>query len=228
MTTEFKYQCDFCHARFKTETRFMKHHCKEMKRAEDFRSLEGQAAHLFYKSWMKYKHHTTMTNPIAFRDSRYFNVFLKFVDFVRRAQLPDTDAFIELMVKQRIEPNLWTDERAYGKYLEWVTRVMATEKLIEITVKTMFDIADVAHVDVGDVFDNITPNELIQLLHQRRISPWILLNSKKFTEFFRDKTTSEERVIMESIINPEYWMKRFKTHPDDLKLAKDCVTALEL
>ncbi len=228
MKAEFKYQCDYCHGRFKSETRFMKHHCKEMKRDEEFRSLEGQAAHLFYKSWMKYKHHTTTTHPHAFRHSRYFTVFLKFVDFVGRSHLPDTEAFIKLMVKHKIEPNLWTDDRAYGKYLEWVTRVMATEKLIEITVKTMFDIADVAHVGVKDILDNITPNELIQLLHQRRISPWILLNSKKFADFFRDKTTSEERVIMESIINPEYWMKRFKSHPDDLKLAKDCVTALEL
>lgn len=228
MTLENKYQCDYCHAHLKTEKGFIKHHCKAMKRDEDIRSLEGQAAHLFYKAWMKHKHHTTITHPNAFRDSKYFIAFMKFVDFVRRTQLPDTNAFIELMVKQRIEPPLWTDDRAYAKYLEWVTRIMSTEKLIEVTVKTIFEIVDEGGVGTGDIFTIVAPNDIIQLLYQRRLSPWILLNSKKFTEFFRDNTNSEERVIMERIINPEYWMKRFKAHPDDLKLAKDCVAALEL
>ncbi len=228
MTQEFKYRCDYCLARFKSEVRFMKHHCKEMKREEDFKSLEGQAAHLFYKAWMKQKHHTTMTNPNAFKDSKYFTTFLKFVNFVRRTQLPDTNSFIELMVKEKIEPTYWTSDIAYGKYLEYITRKLPTEKLIEITVKTIFDVADAAEVSTTEIFEILTANEVIQLLQQRRVSPWVLLNSKKFTIFFRDNTTSEERVIMESIINPEYWIKRFTAHPADLKLARDCVSALEL
>lgn len=225
---DYLYRCDYCHARFKSEKRFMKHKCKEMKREEDFKSLEGQAAHLFYKSWMKHKHHTTTTYAEAFKNSQYFTAFMKFVAFVRKTHLPDTNIYIELMVRLKIEPNNWTNDIAYGKYLEHVTRVLSAEKLIEITVKTLFDIVDEADANIADVFTVIAPNDVIQLLHQRRISPWILLNSKKFTEFFRDQTNSEERVIMESIINPDYWMKRFKAHPDDWKLAKDCVNALEL
>ena len=228
MISEFKYQCDFCHARFKTETRFMKHHCKEMKREEDFRSLEGQAAQLFYKAWMMHKHRAHTTSPSAFKESKYFNMFIKFVNFVKQTKLPDTDAYIKLMVQQKIEPNNWTSDIAYGRYLEWVTRVLPTDRLIEITVTSMFDYADESHVNVSDVFTVISPNEIIQMLHQRRISPWILLNSRKFSEFFRNNTTPEERVIMESLINPDYWMSRFKSHTDDLKLAKDCVIALDL
>lgn len=228
MIADFKYQCDYCLARFKTESRFLKHYCKAMKRDEDFRSLEGQAAQLFYRSWMKQKHRAHTTSPSAFKDSKYFNVFMKFVDFAKRTHLPDTKAFIKLMVQQKIEPNNWTSDIAYGRYLEWVTRVLPTERLLEITVTTIFDYADEHHVNPHDIFTVISPNEVIQLLHQRRVSPWILLNSKKFSEFFRDNTNSEERVIMESLINPDYWMKRFNTHETDLKLAKDCVTALDL
>ena len=225
---DYLYQCDYCHQRFKSEKRFMKHHCKEMKREEDFRSLEGQAAHLFYKAWMKHKHNTSATSADAFKHSQYFSAFLKFVEFVKRTHLPDNNAYIELMVRQKIEPPLWTSDIAYAKYLEHITRVLPTEKLIEITVKTLFDVADAGEVEVAEIFTILTPNDVIQLLQQRRISPWILLNSKKFMIFFRDNTSSEERVIMESLINPDYWTTRFKSKPDDLKLAKDCVAALEL
>ena len=225
---DYLYQCDYCHQRFKSEKRYLKHHCKEMQREEDFRSLEGQAAHLFYKAWMKHKHKTSTASADAFKHSQYFNAFMKFVEFVKRTHLPDNGAYIKLMVNQGIEPPLWTSDVAYSKYLEHITRVLSAEKLIEITVKTMFYVADAGEVEVSEIFDILTPNDLIQLLQQRRISPWILLNSKKFMIFFRDKTNTEERVIMESLVNPEYWTERFKTHPEDLKLAKECVSALEL
>ena len=228
MKRDFRYQCDYCHTRFKTEPGFMRHHCDEMTRLEQFKSLQGQAAQQFYKAWMFKKHHTMNVTPEAFRDSSYFAAFYKFVGFVKNTQLPDPDSFIALMVKQKIEPRFWIRDEAYAKYLEWITRAMPTEKLIEITIQTIFDIADVTEVSPGEVFTIISPNEIIQLLQQRRISPWILLNSKKFTIFFRDSTTGEERIILETLINPDYWMKRFESHPDDLKLAKECVSALEL
>jgi hypothetical protein len=177
---------------------------------------------------MKAKHHSIVTNPDGFKTSKYFTAFLKFVKFVKAAHIPDTQAYIDLMVKEKIEPIYWTRDVVYGKYLEYVTRKLPTEKLIEITVKTIFDIADAGEVTESEIFDVVTPNDVIQLLHQRRISPWILLNSKKFADFFMNKTTTEERVILESIINPEYWTKRFKSYPKDLELAKKCVSALEI
>jgi len=225
---DYLYRCDYCLARFKSEKRFMKHHCKEMDKESTFKSLEGQAAHLFYKAWMKHKHHTTTTYADSFKQSQYFNQFVKFVEFAQKVHLPDPNSFIELMVKHKIDPKFWTHPDAYGKYLEWVTRILPAKKLIEITVNTLYDITDEQEINVRDVFTIVAPNDVIQLLQQRRISPWILLNSKKFAAFFRDNTNSEERVIMESIINPEYWTKRFEAHPDDLKYAKDCVAALEL
>lgn len=225
---DYLYECDYCHTKFKSEKRYMKHHCKEMQREEDFRSLNGQAALLFYKKWMKTKHRTSAVSIDAFKHSQYFYAFIRFVEFAKRTHLPDKDSYIELMVRQNIEPIYWTNDVAYAKYLEHITRVLSAERLIEITVQTIFDIADAGEVKVSEIFDILTPNDVIQLLQQRRISPWILLNSKKFMVFFRDKTNSEERVIMENLINPDYWSSRFQSNPEDWKLAKDSVAALEL
>lgn len=170
-----------------------------------------------------------MTTPLTFKESRYFNIFMKFVDFTKRTRLPDISAFIKLMVKSRIEPNNWTSDIAYGKYLEWFTRVCPAKKLIGVTVKTMFEIVDDTDInDVSDIFGVLTPNDVIHLIQQRRLSPWILINSKKFATFVHESANSEERVIMESIINPEYWLKRFVAYPNDLKYAKEVIAALGL
>lgn len=206
----------------------MRHHCDAMTRIEQFKTIRGRAAHQFYKMWMTKKHHASIVTGEVFMNSTYFTSFYKFAVFTQNTQLPDPESFIALMVKKKIDPKFWTHDEAYAKYLEWMTCAMTAEKIIEITVKTIFDIAEVTEIPPGDIFTILSPNEVIQLIQQRRISPWILLNSKKFMEFFRDSTNGEERIILETLINPEYWSKRFVTHPNDLELAKECVAELEL
>jgi len=228
VTAKFKYRCDYCHTPFKTELGYTKHYCKTMKREDEFKSLEGQAAHLFYKEWMKKKHHALISNPDAFKQSHYFNSFMKFVKFIFKAEIPDTTIYIELMISKNIPPNLWPDDVVYGKYLEHITRKLPTEKLIEITIQTLYNIAEAAESDISEVFSVLIPNDVIQLLKQRRVSPWILLNSKKFIEFFLKTTTTEERVILESMINPEYWKKRFKAHPSEHNFALECIKELNI
>jgi len=199
-----------------------------MLREEDFKSAAGQSAWHYYRDWMKTKHNSVLPASDAFKNSKYFNAFFNFAKFVKKTQLPDVKIFIDLMVRIGVDPNFWTKDAAYRRYLEHITRKVPAKDLAKITIKTMFDIAEAAGVEVSQIFDVITPNELIQLLHQRRLSPWILLNSKKFADFYINGTTKEERIILETIINPEYWKQRFENHPQDLKIIKQYITELGL
>ena len=199
-----------------------------MVREEQFKSPAGQAAWNYYKTWMKLKHKSMVTSAVAFKNSKYFTAFYNFSDFVKKAHLPDVKVFIDLMVRTNVDPNYWSSDAAYRRYLEHVTRKLPAKDLARITIKTLFDIADAAEVDVSKVFDVLTPNEVIQLLHQRRLSPWILLNSKKFADFFINHTSTEEKVIMETIVNPDYWKDRFKKQPKDVKMVQKYVAELGL
>lgn len=228
MAKEILHRCNFCGKPFTSEAWFLKHKCKEMAREDEFASIAGQSAWNYYKDWMKTKHKSVVSSSIAFKKSKYFKTFYNFTDFVKKTQLPDVAVFIDLMVRTGIDPNYWSSDAAYRKYLEYVTRQLPTRDLAKITIKTLFDIADAADVDVADVFDVLTPNEVIQLLHQRRLSPWVLLNSKKFARFFIDGTTTEERIIMESIVNVDYWTSRFNKNPKDVVVVKLYITELGL
>lgn len=224
---ETRYQCTFCGTRFVSEDRFMKHRCKEMIRDEEFRSADGQTAWMYYQKWMK-AYRRLVPNSKSFLHSKFFGSFYKFAQFVKKVQIPDTDAFIKLMKDKDISPTLWTNDQVYALYLEYVDRIVPPLKHAEITINTLFDVAEEHGIDVADVFTVIKPNDLIQLLRQRKVSPWILLNSPKFRDFFVRKTTSEEKVILESIIRPSYWKKKFSTNPTSLTVMKTYVSELHL
>jgi hypothetical protein len=132
------------------------------------------------------------------------------------------------MVRSGIDPNYWSSDVAYRKYLEYVTYQVSPHELAKITIKTLFDVADAADVDVEEVFEILTANDVIQLLQQRRLSPWVLLNSKKFADFYVNGSSREERIVMESIINADYWKGRFKKYPKDVDTVRKYIAEMGL
>lgn len=224
---ETRFQCKFCQQRFVHEDRFLNHKCKQMIRDEQVRSTEGQAAWVYYQEWMK-SYQRIVPNIKSFLHSKYFNAFYRFALFVKTVRMPDTTMFIKMMREKDISPTIWTNDQVYSLYLEYLDRRGKPEKHAEITINTLFDIAEDNDVDIKDVFTITAPNQIIQLLRQRKISPWILLNSSKFATFFVQRTNPEERIIIESIIRPTYWKTKFEKHPDVIKKMKKYVQELHL
>jgi hypothetical protein len=198
-----------------------------MIRDEEFRTPEGQAAWLFYQKWMK-AYRRSVPKSSAFLHSKYYNSFMRFAAFSKKAKLPDVDMFIWVMKDRDISPTIWTNDQVYSLYLEFMDRKAPPSKQAEITINTLFELADDYRCGVDEVFDNIQANELIQLLRQRRLSPWLLLHSDKFKQFFINQTNTEERIIMETIIRPAYWGKKFQESAADVERMKLYVAELSL
>jgi hypothetical protein len=54
------------------------------------------------------------------------------------------------------------------------------------------------------------------------ISPWILLNSREGKAMLQ-KMNDEQLEIVGPIIDPQFWMRRFKSLPADTELVKDVI-----
>lgn len=198
-----------------------------MARDEEFRTPVGQAAWNYYQEWMKaYKRQVPRAQ--AFLHSKFYSSFVRFAKFAKRVHLPEPKTFVWLMKERDISPAIWNNDQVYAIYLEFLDRQGDPKKAAETTINTLFDIADAAECETSDVFDILTPNEVIQLLRERRLSPWILLNSKKFLKFFVERVSNEERIVMESIIRPNYWGEKFTKRPEDVELMKKYVAELSL
>ena len=225
---ERRFECRFCGTKFVHEDRFLAHKCKQKARDEEFRTPIGQAAWSYYQGWMKVHHRQIPRSP-AFLKSRFYRSFIKFAEFVKKIRLPDPETFIWLMKERDIAPTMWTMDEMYSQYLEFLDRRGDPSKQAQVTINTLFDIADAAQCEIWEVFDILTANEVIQLFRQRRLSPWLLLHSKeKFLPFFANKLSNEERIILETIIRPAFWAEKFRKNPKAVEAMKRYVSELKL
>jgi hypothetical protein len=198
-----------------------------MKREKQFQEAIGQTAWIFYQKWLR-SYNKVANNAKAFINSRYFNSFMKFAELAKNSKLPDTDAFVAVMREHDISPTIWTREEVYNLYLEHLDKKLSPERHAEITINTLFNHAEEFNVDVSDIFDTLTPNDVIKLVRERRLSPWILLNSGKFGDFFVNQTNAEQRIILETMIRPAFWQKKFNEDPQSVEQMKTYVEELKL
>lgn len=224
---EMDYQCGFCGKRFASETRYMKHECKQMKRDEQFRSPIGQAAWSYYQEWMK-QYRRQIPPSKTFLSSKFYNSFIRFAKFVKQTSLPTPKTFIWLMKEKDIAPVLWTSDEVYSMYVEFLDRQGDPMQQVQTTVNTIFDISEAAECGTEDIFNILTGQEVIQLIRQRRLSPWFLLHCNSFFSFLEEKVTPEEYTIINTIVRPDYWKEKFKQYENIREQIKKIVQSLGL
>lgn len=224
---ERNYECRYCGSTFVYEDRFLRHECKQMKREKEFQSPLGQQAWLLYQDWMR-ANRRHVPKGSSFLHSKLYGSFIRFAQFVKDVKLPDAKVFIRLMVDRDIPPAMWTAHEIYAQYLEHYDRCGKPLNQAKVTIDTLFELAEEHNCDISDVFDYLQPTEVTQLIRQRVLSPWILLNSRKFMGFYINKVTGEERVIMDAIIRPDYWRKKFSSNEKDYLKMKTFVSELNL
>ena len=225
MTIQQHFSCKYCNAKFVTEERYLRHRCKQMERDEEMKTPIGQAAWAFYQAWMK-AYRRMVPGIDSFTKSKYYRSFVRFAEQVKRLNIPDPESFIALMKDKDINPTIWTNDQVYAMYLEYLDRRATPLSQAKITINTLFDVAEAAECEVNEVFNVLQPNEVIMLLRERQLSPWILLFSAKFKDMLINRVSDEQRIIMESIIRPQYWGMKFKKCPNDVETMRKYVKEL--
>jgi hypothetical protein len=209
------WECKYCLKEFKRESAFMNHRCTEMIKNESLKSTSGQAAYKFYADWMK-AYDRKVPDIETFAQSRYFNSFIKFAEFVKKLQIPSPERFIEIMKRKDISPILWTRDECYAMYLEWNDRRSDPLEQAQTTIETLYSISEIYEVPISKVFEVIQPGDIIQLLRQRKISPWLLLCSVKFKEALV-RMSDDNRNQLQNIIGYGYWNSKFESNSDVVK-----------
>lgn len=219
------YVCRFCHKSFVHESRYLIHECKQMKRDKELKSPVGQAALQYYHVWMR-----TMKKKLpesnSFLNSNYFRTFINFVNFTKQVDLPLPEKFIWLMVQKDFLPTLWTSDDAYTIYLEYLDKKVPPIEQALLSVKTLMTLADKEGVDPSEVFSKLTAPDVIHMLRTRKLSPWLLLFSVKFKQFFVDKTTPEQKIIINNMIRADYWGEKKQEHAESITEIKKLIKEL--
>lgn len=221
---EANFRCGYCGHMFVYEDRLLRHKCKQMIRNEEVQTSLGQAAWFYYQTWMRAQHHL-IPHIKSFLHSKYYQSMIRFAKFAKQVRIPDPDLYITQMINLDMTPMLWTNDQIYVAFLEYMDKKIPATKNAQITIETLFDFSQALGCEIYDIFDHIDSNECIQLIRQRKLSPWILLNSKKFFTFMK-KLSQDQKITLETIIRPKHWATKFQENPEIVEQMKRFVQEL--
>ena len=221
------YVCKHCHKYFVREHSYLEHKCTQMKRIEELSTPLGQSALSYYQTWFKTMKKIPPTAEV-FLTSTYYRTFNNFAAFVRKVNLPNPNSFIGLMVLKNFQPTMWMLDATYAIYMDYLEYSTPPMERVQVSITTLLRYSERHDIDIEDKFDKLHPSELIAMIRERRVSPWLLLNSKKFKHFFIDTASKEQQMIIESLIRLESWSKRLANNPDINQKIKYYVQELNL
>jgi len=223
----FKFRCPYCDKRYKNEKFFDAHTCKEMIRSEQASTIEGQRAFAYFQEWNKLRGRRILSLD-QFIAAPTYNSFFVFDSFSRKVDLPNIKLYMKIMVEKDLQPSIWVNDIAYSYYIDYMDKRVGSNQQASITVDSIFDWCEVNDINSSDFFDYIPPNNLIKMILKRRLSPWILFNSKKFEIYYKNKLSSEQRKILDNIHSPSAWKNKFSKRQQEVTNMEKVVNEMQL
>ena len=226
MTTDSGYSCKHCKKKFGNERIFMKHECTQMVRGREIQTPIGQAAYGLYKIWMEKQRRAAP--PIeTFLSSAYFTSFMKFSEWLRETGVPEPQKYVELMVAAKIAPAMWRRNEAYQIYLEHFDKKTGPISQATTSIETILALAEGLECQPGEVFAKFQAGEILELIQQRRLSPWLLFCSKSFKDWYGNLHASDRSALMKGI-GIDYWAMKMEQNPHVVSDLKNIVESIGL
>ena len=148
----------------------------------------------------------------TFLTSAYYTSFIRFSEWVRETGIPDSRKYVELMVDAKIAPALWRRNEAYQIFLEHFDKKTSPLSQATTTIETILTLAEGLECEPGEVFSKFQVGDILELIQQRRLSPWLLFCSKSFKDWYQSLHTVDRSALMKSI-GIDYWANKMESKP---------------
>ena len=220
---ELNFKCGYCGKLFAKEKTLAIHICEQKRRHLAKNEKHVQAGLLtyqkFYEITQKGKQPKTFDE---FASSPYYTAFVKFGSFLVNTAPIYPERFIEYVIKSGVKLDHWCRDELYEKYLIDLIKIEPADGAIQRTLQTMVEWGDSNSAPWEHYFQYVNLNRATHDIKEGLISPWVLLNTKAGKDMLK-RMNDEQLSIVGLIIDPQYWMKKFKTYPADTQLVKDVI-----
>lgn len=223
-----KYECQFCKNIFSQEKTLAVHMCEQKRRnfARNEKSaiLGFQTYDRFYQLTQNAKESKTYED---FARSPYYNSFVKFGSFLSNVNPLYPEKFIDYVVKSGVKLDHWCRETLYETYVINLIHTESVETALERSVTNMESWAEENNSAWNHYFLYVSHNRASYDIKDGKISPWLILNSKSGKNMLSSMRDDQLSAIS-NIIDPQVWVKKFKTQTFDLDLVKRIVQEADL
>lgn len=205
------------------EGTLMVHICEQKRRAlaksEKHVVVGYDAFNKFFKMSQNAKGDKTYEE---FCKSPYYNAFVKFGSFVANVNPLYPDQFIHFVITSGVKLDHWCRDELYDKYVVDLIRKERVETALERSINHMIEWGEANNAAWNHYFHYVSLSRATYDIKDGKISPWVILNSKSGKEMLRKFDDSQLNAIS-SIIDPPFWVSKFKKLTADVELAKQVV-----
>lgn len=220
---ELNYKCEYCGKLFAKEKTLYVHICEQKRRhlSKDEKHVQMglMTFQRFYELTQKAKNKKTFEE---FASSPYYTAFVKFGSFMVNTAPIYPERFIDYVIKSGVKLDHWCRDELYDSYISELIKIEPADGAIQRTIQTMMNWADKNSSQWEHYFAYVNLNRATHDIKEGLISPWVLLNTKSGKEMLQ-RMNDEQLEIIGAIIDPQFWIKKFKTLPADHELVKDVI-----
>jgi hypothetical protein len=214
--------CQYCKKTFKQESTAIRHLCEKKRR---YLAKDEKHVQLGYKAFVRFYELSQRIPNKTFDDfieSSFHSQFVKFGSFLSNTNPLYPLKFIDYMINSQVKFEKWCDDETYRKYICHLVQTESVETALERSILYMQDWAERNNTEWTEYFKRVGLDKGIADIQDGRISPWLILQSTTGKDMLR-MMSNEHLTLIESIINPDVWMNKFKRKHQELRLVKDVV-----
>jgi len=217
------YVCGYCNKGFMQEKTLFVHVCEQKRRA-----LAKTEKHviLAFDAFQKFfKHAQPSVKEKTYEEfckSPYYNAFIKFGSFVSNVNPLYPERFTQYVVTSNVKLDHWCRDELYQQYIFNLIKTESVETALQRTIQTMMSWADDHSAQWNHYFLYVSLSRACYDIKDGKISPWLILNSANGKAMLQ-KFSDEQLGHIQTIIDPPYWISRFKKLPADVELVKQVV-----
>lgn len=215
---EKPYVCQYCNSGYVKESTLAVHMCEQKRRhlakTEKHVQLGYQAYIRFFQLSQKVKQQKTYEE---FAKSQYYNAFVKFGSFLHNVNPLYLDRYIDYVVTSGVKLDHWCREEMYYVYVLDLIKKEPAEVALQRTMDTMIKWGEDNNSQWNHYFKYVSLNRAVYDIKDGKVSPWLVLNCQTGREML-SKLNDEQLNVIFTIMDPEFWARRFRTYPVDMEL----------
>jgi hypothetical protein len=220
---ELSYKCEHCGKLFAKEKTLVVHVCEQKRRYLGRDERHVQAGLLTYQRFYELTQKSKAAKTFEeFASSPYYTAFVKFGSFMINTAPIYPERFIDYVIKSGVKLDHWCRDELYDSYIRELIKIEPADGAIQRTIKTMMDWADTNSAPWEHYFQYVNLNRATHDIKEGLISPWLVLNTKSGKDLLK-RMNDEQLEIVGPIVDPQFWIRRFKSLPADVELIKDVV-----
>jgi hypothetical protein len=221
MTTEVRYQCQYCEREFTRETTLSAHLC-EPKRRHQERGEKG--VQLGLQAYLKFYEYSQGSARLKtwddFAKSPYYRAFVKFGRYCQSSYVINPVRFMDWLLKNNKKIDYWCQDTNYNEYLTEYLQLEAVSDALSRSIEYSIDWSEKNSAQPCDCLRYGNRNVLCHAIATGRISPWAIYNCASGQEFLNE-LSSEQVVMIWPYINADRWQQKFANYRADQEYAQE-------